>query len=53
MTSWAHLVGEPARLTSDEHWVTTVGQLKDGVTLEQAQAAMAVAGQSVQPPPGQ
>lgn len=52
MTSWAHLVGEPARLTSDEHWVTTVAELKEGVTLEQAQAAMAVAGQSVQPPPG-
>ena len=53
MTTWAHLIGEPARLTSDEHWVTTVAELKDGVTLEQARGAMAAAGQSFQPPPGQ
>src|SRR5262245_40924680 len=23
MTTWAHLTGEPQRLTSDEHWITT------------------------------
>ena len=53
MTSWAHLIGESARLTSDEHWVTTVGELNEGVTLERARSAMAAAGQSFQPPPGQ
>jgi predicted permease len=53
MTSWAHLVGQPARLTSDEHWITTVATLNAGVSLEQAQAAMAVAGQAGQPPAGQ
>jgi len=53
MTTWAHLVGEPERLTGDEHWITTIARLKDGVTLAQAQAAMAVAGQAAQPPPGQ
>ena len=53
MTAWAHLVGEPNRLTSEEHWLTTVAELREGVTLEQAQAAMAVAGQSLQPPAGQ
>jgi predicted permease len=53
MTTWAHLVGEPARLTGDEHWVTTIAELKDEVTLEQAQSSMAAAGQVVQPPSGQ
>jgi macrolide transport system ATP-binding/permease protein len=53
MTTWAHMMGEPERLTGDEHWVTTIGQLKPGVTFEQAQAAMAAAGQAVQQSPGQ
>jgi len=53
MTTWAHVMDEAHRLTSEEHWLTTVGHLKQGVTLEQAQAAMAVAGQALQPPPGQ
>ena len=44
ITTWAHLVGEPARLTSDEHWITTIARLKDGETIEHAQAVMAVAG---------
>jgi predicted permease len=51
LTSWAHLVGEPARLTSDEHWITTLAQLADGVTLEQARAAMTIAG-SIEAAPG-
>jgi len=46
MTAWAHVSGEPSRLTSDEHWLTTIARLRDGVTLEQAQAAMAAAGRS-------
>ena len=53
LTVWAHLVGEPDRLTDDGHWLRTIAQLKDGVSLEQAQAAMAVAGQALQPPAGQ
>ena len=53
MTCWAHLIGQPGRLTGDEHWITTLATLKPGVSLEQAQAAMAVAGQTSQPPPGQ
>jgi len=44
MTTWAHVAGEPARLTSDEHWITTLALLNDGVTLEQAAAAMAAMG---------
>ena len=46
LASWAHLVSEPARLTGDEHWITTVGRLRDDVSIERAQAAMAVAGQA-------
>src|SRR5262245_44681906 len=41
MTTWAHLMGESQRLTSDEHWIRTVGQLKPEVNLQQAQAALA------------
>jgi multidrug efflux pump subunit AcrB len=50
---WAHLVGQPGRLTGEEHWLRTVAQLKEGVSLEQAQAAMAIAAQALSPPPGQ
>lgn len=50
MTTWARLAGEPARLTSDEHWVTTVAELAPGVTVQQASAAMKVAGQALAPP---
>lgn len=39
-SAWAYLVGEPARLTGEEHWLTTIGRLREGVTLAQAQAAM-------------
>jgi predicted permease len=53
MTTWATLAGEPDRLTSDEHWVTTIAELAPGVSLEQAQAAMKIAGQALVPPDGQ
>jgi predicted permease len=53
MTTWAHLIGEPGRLTGSEHWMTTIGQLKEGVTMAQAQAAMAVAGRQLHQPPGE
>jgi predicted permease len=52
MASWAHLMSEPGRLTGDEHWMTTIALLRSGVTLEQAQAAMSVAGPAVHPTPG-
>ena len=41
VTAWAHVVGEPERLTSDEHWLTTIATLRDGVSREQAQSALA------------
>jgi predicted permease len=53
ITTWAHLIGEPARLSGDEHWITTIGHLEDGVTIEAAQAAMAVAGQQLHQFPGE
>ena len=53
LTTWAHLVGEPARLTSDEHWLTTAAQLAPGVTVEQARLAMAASGQAEPSPAGQ
>ena len=40
ITTWAHLMGEPGRLTGDEHWITTVARLQNGVTFQQAQAAL-------------
>lgn len=40
MATWAHLVAEPGRLTGDEHWITTIARLRDGVTIDQAAAAM-------------
>jgi macrolide transport system ATP-binding/permease protein len=53
LTVWAHLVGEPARLSGEEHWLRTVARLKDGVSLEQAQTAVALAARAVNPPSGQ
>jgi predicted permease len=41
IATWAHVMGEAGRLTSDEHWMTTVARLKGGVTFEQARAALA------------
>jgi predicted permease len=54
LTTWAQIVGEPGRLTGDEHWLTTVAQLAPGVTTEQARQAMVAASQSLPgSPPGQ
>jgi predicted permease len=53
LTVWAHLVGEPGRLTGEEHWLRTVARLKDGVSKEQAQAAVALAARALNPPSGQ
>ena len=53
LTTWAHLVNEPGRLTGTEHWITTVARLKPGVSLEQARSAMAIAGQALPSMPGQ
>ena len=53
LTTWAHLMGEPGRLTGDEHWLTTMAQLAPGVTIVQAQAAMAGANHAVRLPPGE
>ena len=46
MTTWAHLIGEPQRLTSDEHWLRAVAHLKPEINLQQAQAALAAADQN-------
>jgi macrolide transport system ATP-binding/permease protein len=50
LTAWAQLVGEPGRLGGEEHWLRTVARLKDGVSLEQAQTAVALAARAVNPP---
>ena len=43
IATWAHVMAEAGRLTGDEHWLTTVARLKDGVTFEQARAALTAA----------
>ena len=53
MTTWTTLAGEPGRLTGNEHWITTIAELAPGVSLEQAQTAMKIAGQALDPPAGQ
>jgi predicted permease len=53
LTAWSHLVGEPGRLAGDEHWLRTIARLKDDVSLEQAQTAVAIAAQALNPPTGQ
>ena len=53
LTAWAHLAGEPGRLTGEEHWLRTVARLKDDVSLEQAQTALSIAAQALSPPAGQ
>lgn len=53
LTTWAHLMNEPARLAGAEHWLTTVARLKPGVTIEQARTAAAIAGQALERPAGQ
>ena len=53
MTAWALLMGEPGRLTGQEHWMTTVALMKPGVTIEQARTTAAIAGQTLERPAGQ
>jgi predicted permease len=53
MTTWAHLIGEPGRLTGEEHWFTTFAALQSGVTQEQAGAAVAAMAKGLPQPPGQ
>lgn len=48
ITTWAHVMYEPGRLTGEEHWMTTVARLKDDVTFGQAQAALAAANQKTE-----
>lgn len=48
LASWAHLTNEPGRLSGEEHWLTTVARLARGVSREQAEAAVAVAGSPFQ-----
>ncbi len=43
IVTWAHLMGEPGRLTGDEHWMTTVARLQRDVTFEQAEVALTAA----------
>jgi macrolide transport system ATP-binding/permease protein len=50
---WAELVGQPERLTSDERWVTVIGHLRPGVTVQQAQAALALMDQQPNRPAGE
>jgi putative ABC transport system permease protein len=37
---WRPLAFEPSNMTRDFHWMTAFGRLKEGVTLEEARAAM-------------
>lgn len=50
MTAWALLMGEPGRLTDQEHWITTVAVLRPGITIEQARTAAAIAGRTIERP---
>jgi predicted permease len=47
---WAHLVGQPERLTSAEQWVTVIGRLAPGVRREQAQIALRLMARDPQRP---
>jgi macrolide transport system ATP-binding/permease protein len=53
LATWAHVAGEPGRLTGEEHWLTTIAQLKPGMTMDRARAIAAAAGQAVHSVPGQ
>jgi predicted permease len=41
---WRPLAFEPSNMTRDFHWLVSFGRLKDGVSFEQAQAAMTAIG---------
>ena len=45
---WRPLAFQPSNMTRDFHWLTSFARLKDGVTLEQAQASMDVIGKRIE-----
>ncbi|HLG57108.1 MAG TPA: ABC transporter permease [Vicinamibacterales bacterium] len=44
---WRPLAFEPSNMTRDFHWLTSFARLKDGVSLNQAQASMNVIGERI------
>jgi predicted permease len=52
MTTWAHLIAEPGRLTGEEHWFRTYAALQPGVTKEQAGAVVAAMATALPQAPG-
>ena len=44
---WVPLAFAPADITHEEHWISVMGRLKDGVSLAQAQAEMDVIAQQL------
>ena len=49
---WAHLIGEPERLTGAEQWITVIGRLMPGVTIAQAEAALRLMDRQLDRNPG-
>jgi len=45
---WRPLAFEPSNMTRNFHWLTSFARLKEGVTLEQARAAMDVIGKRIE-----
>jgi putative ABC transport system permease protein len=45
---WRPLAFEPSNMTRDFHWLTSFARLKDGVSLEQAQAGMDIIGRRIE-----
>jgi putative ABC transport system permease protein len=45
---WRPLAFEPSNMTRDFHWLTSFARLKDGVSLQQAQAGMDVIGTRIE-----
>ena len=50
---WAHLIGEPERLTESGQWVTVIGRLAPGVTIAQAESALRLMDRQVERQPGE
>ena len=45
---WRPLAFKPSNMTRDFHWLTSFARLKDGVTLQQAQANMDTIGKRIE-----
>jgi putative ABC transport system permease protein len=45
---WRPLAFEPSNMTRDFHWLTSFARLKEGVSLQQAQASMDVIGKRIE-----